>query len=282
MFNIFRDSLFNPKGLVKYANKNGFLVFLYFLILTLLMSAGTIISIVSFENSSMTEETTGCHIVDESFVCDGDEYDVDNLFFLYGFRVYFLPEDVPVSSIANFDNQSIVFQDNSLSIHLNGSEFYNFNYISLYELDGIEDAMSTLSTFFLIGGIAGAIIQNIFLMLVIIFISSLAFLKFRKEIKYKKIFKLIVFAVTPLTLLFMFYSLLNFSDIIFFILMFLAYRSIFALQKELFYQKVLRDHKSNQVNDNNEDIIESYKFEDIDQEDVDQEDDKDSKDDELD
>ncbi|MCK5732241.1 MAG: hypothetical protein KAH13_04420, partial [Tenericutes bacterium] len=200
MFNIFRDSLFNPKGLVKYVNKNGFIVFLYFLIMTLFMSAGAIITIVSFDNSTLTEETTGCHIVDESFVCDGDEYSVDNLFFLYGFRVYLLPEDIPVSSITNFDNQSIVFQDNSLSIHLNGNEFYNFNYLSLYELNSMEDAMSTLSTFFLIGGIGAAIIQNIFLLLVIIFISTLAFLKFRKEIKYRKIFKLLVFAVTPLTL----------------------------------------------------------------------------------
>ena len=61
--------------------------------------------------------------------------------------------------------------------------------------------------------------------------------------------------------------------------MFFAYRSIFTLQRELFYRQALRAQKNNPLSDDNEDIVESYRFEDIEQEDVEESDEEDSEDD---
>ena len=87
MFNIFADSLFNPKGLVKYVNKKGIFVFFYLLIMAIFLSAGSLINFFSSNNSAITEETTGCRLVNQAVVCDGDNYDIENTFYMYGFNV---------------------------------------------------------------------------------------------------------------------------------------------------------------------------------------------------
>jgi hypothetical protein len=48
--------------------------------------------------------------------------------------------------------------------------------------------------------------------------------------------KLVIFAISPFAVLMTFYNLINFDDLWFFILMLIAYRSVFMLQRELYYQ----------------------------------------------
>lgn len=279
MFNIFKDSLFDPKGLVKYTNKKGFFVFIYFLILALFMSSGAIVNIIKTNNSVFSDEITGCRIVDDSLVCDGDNYDSDNLFYLSGFRVYFLAEADTIDDITDFDFQSIVIQEDNIGIYIGESNLYRINFLSLYEFDNITDLMDSLGNFILIGFISGVIIQNIILLFVIVLISSLAFIRFRKEIKYRKILKLCIFAITPLAILFTFYGLFPISDIIFFILLFLAYRPIFSLQREIMSRQAIRKFNEQQRQDDNpysdDDVVESYKYDEVESEDVDDSDNED-------
>lgn len=275
MFNIFADSLFNPKGLVKYVNKKGFFIFIYLFLMALLMSIGMIVAIVRYDNSVISEETTGCRIDNYSLVCDGDNYDVNDIFNAYGFRVYFLDSTTDPEDIANMNDNSMFLKGDNMEIYINGQQFYSLPMLSVYEINNMTELNDMLATFFLIGGIIGSIIQNFLLILAIALLSSLAFLRFRKEIQYKKIFKLVVFAVTPLAVLFTFYNLLQFNDLVFFILMFIAYRSIFVLQRQLYYQLALRQYQNQQPEQNQEDVVESYHYDDIEQEDVEEEDEDD-------
>lgn len=270
MFNIFKDSLFDPKGLVKYVNKKGFFVFIYFIILAIFMSAGPIVNIAKQSNSTFTEENTGCTIVNESVVCNGDNYDIDNVFYLNGFRVFFLNESDTIDVIDDLGMQSVVIQGESLSIYFGDTSYYQFDFFDLYDVETIEEGMDSLASFFLIGGIVGVVIQNIVLLLVVVLISSLAFLRFRKEIRYRKIFKLVIFAVTPLAVLFTFYGLFDINEIVFFILMFIAYRPIFTLQREILSRSAIRSYnKQHQQDSNNmDDVVESYKYDEVETEDV--------------
>ncbi|XFA99688.1 DUF1189 family protein [Candidatus Izemoplasma sp. B36] len=276
MFNIFKDSLFDPKGLVKYVNKKGFFVFIYYIILAIFMSAGPIVNIAKQVNSTFSEENTGCSIVNESVVCSGDNYDIDNVFYLSGFRVFFLNESDTIDVIDDLGLQSVVIQGKSLSIYFGDTNYYQFDFFDLYDVESIEEGMDSLASFFLIGGIAGVVIQNIVLLLVVVLISSLAFLRFRKEIRYRKIFKLVIFAVTPLAVLFTFYGLFDINEIVFFILMFIAYRPIFTLQREILSRSAIRNYNKQheQEPNNGDDVVESYKYDEVETEDVEDSDDE--------
>ena len=277
MFNIFKDSLFDPRSLVKYANKKGFFVFFYFLILAILMSAGPIVNIIKQTNSVFTEENTGCSIVDGNLVCDGENYDKENIFYLNGFRVYFLNETDSATDLGDIDFQSVIIQEDSVGIYIGEANLYEINFLSIYDIETIPDLMDSLGNFFLIGWISGVIIQNLVLLLVIVLISSLAFIRFKREIKYRKILKLCIFAVTPLAILFTFYGLFAINEIIFFILMFIAYRPIFTLQREIMNRAALRkfneqQNQSDFQKQNDDDIVESYKYDEVDSEDIDDQD----------
>ena len=277
MFNIFANSLFNPKGLVRYVNKKGFFIFIYLLMMALLMSIGMIVSIVGYDNSLISEETTGCRIDDYSLVCDGDNYDVNDIFYAYGFRVYFLDDATEIADITNMNSNSMFLKGMDMEIYINGQQFYSLPLLAVYEIETMTELNDMLASFFLAGGIIGSIVQNFLLILAIALLSSLAFLRFKKEIQYKKIFKLVVFAVTPLAVLFTFYNLLQFGDLIFFILMFFSYRTIFVLQRELYYQLAIRQYQNHQPENTSDDVVESYNYDDIEQEDAD-EDDEDNRD----
>jgi hypothetical protein len=101
-------------------------------------------------------------------------------------------------------------------------------------------------------GITLGVLSNLFILLFIILISTIPFLRFKTHIKYGKIFKLLTFAASPMAFLFAIYNLLNFDVFIFFILMLFAYRTVFTLQKEMYFRVM----KTQNINIENEEIIE--------------------------
>lgn len=268
MFNIFADSLFNPKGLVKYVNKKGIFVFFYLLIMAIFMSAGAFVTFFASPNSTITDETTGCRVENQSVVCDGDNYSVDNTFYLYGFEVYLLDDSTEIADITNLTEASIIIKEDTMKILVGNQEISSLNMFSgNYGVTNLSEGIKTIQTSILITSVTVSILSNLALILVIVLFSSITFLRYKKFIQYRKLFKLVVYAITPVVVLLTLYNLLHFSDIIFFILMFISYRSIFTLQRELYYQTAIRKFQEDQPDGV---VVESYRKEDIDEEDEDE------------
>ncbi|MDD5293968.1 MAG: hypothetical protein PHW40_06620, partial [Candidatus Izemoplasmatales bacterium] len=88
MYHVMKDSLFQPRELLKYRNKSGWYAFFYLLLLALFVSVGSIVFYAGYKtNSTLTSETTGCAIVNETLVCDGENYAPSNRFNLYGYAL---------------------------------------------------------------------------------------------------------------------------------------------------------------------------------------------------
>ncbi|MFO7969251.1 MAG: hypothetical protein ACQERX_00105 [Bacillota bacterium] len=269
MYNIIRESIVNPKGIIKYHSKSGWFVFLYIFIMALLLSLGSIVVLLAYNNPTLNESNTGCVIEQGDFVCT-NEGEIETEIDIYGIPVYFLGEEQEISEIPTEElSAGIAIKDNFAYYVMNNYRSVGFD---ISEYDTFSGLAKFLKTPILIGGIFFAFLQNVVVMLFIILISTLPFLRFRKEIRYRKIFKMITFASTPIAILLTIYNLLNFHIIIFFILMFLAYRSIFVLQKELYYRSSIRkryqNNKQNKTEDDNKDDIINQEEEDdiIDQE----------------
>ncbi|MCF7923888.1 MAG: DUF1189 domain-containing protein [Candidatus Izimaplasma sp.] len=250
MYNIIRESIFNPKGIIKYHNKKGWFVFLYLFIMIFLLSLGSIVVLIAYENPTLNESSTGCVINSGEFVCSNEgeiETDID----LYGIPVYFLGENQDVNNVPlDETGAAIAIKDNYAYYVLSNFRSTGFD---ISEYNTFSELSKFLRTPILIGGIVFAFLQNLVIMLFIILVSTLPFLRFRKEIRYRKIFKMVTFAATPIAILLTIYNLLHFHMIIFFVLMFIAYRSVFTLQKELYYRSVIKDRYRENQKKNSED-----------------------------
>lgn len=278
MFNILHDSIFNPKGLVKQVNRSGWFIFLYLIVMAIFMSLGSFVAYFSYDNSLITSETTGCSLVNHELVCDGENYDLENMFYIYGTRVFFLDKDASITDLSDIGESSIIIQGDSVTLYFNNSPLASEALFSTeYGILTFEEGITTLENFFLITSIVTNLLSNLFLIIMIILISTLMFIRYRKEIKYRKIFKLVTFAVTPVALLITFYNLLQFDSIIFFVLAFFAYRTLFNLNRQLYIQILSRKYAESQQN---EDVIESIDHDDVDSQDVfeDEDDDNDEDD----
>ncbi len=261
MFKILQDSLFNPKGLIKQVNRSGWFVFLHIMVMAIFMSIGPFVARASQEDSLMNYETTGCRLEDSVIVCDGENYDVENLFYIQGIRVYFLQQDISADDIQIQEQISVVIQGTTVKMYLGKVQMGDLKvFSSNYELASMEEGIDTLGTALLVTTIFSDILGNLLLIIMIIFISTLMFLRYKKEINFKKIFKLVTFAVTPVALLITFFNLLAFDSIIFFILTIIAYRTLFILNKELYLQIILRKINGQAKKD---DVVGTYKGEDF-------------------
>ena len=268
MFKILQDSIFNPKGLVKQVNRSGWFVFLYLVIMALFMSIGMFALYLSYDNPTINEETTGCSLVDNSIVCDGDNYDIDNLFYVYGTRVYFLEEDSTVNDIPNMEIDSLVIQGDSIGLYLNKSLIGSLSIFSAeYGFTTLSEAFSSVLSILLVTSLVSNFLMSLLLIIAVALISTIMFSRYRKFIPYKKLFKLTVFAITPVALLITFYNMLQFNMIIFFILSIVAYRTLFILNKQLYMQMMLR--KMQQEQEGRQTEIESFEKDDSNEEDED-------------
>ncbi|MDY0317203.1 MAG: hypothetical protein RBQ64_01335 [Candidatus Izemoplasmatales bacterium] len=252
MFEVFANSIVNPKQIINYHNKKGGFVFLYILILVLLMSISTFVFYISNKPIIPNEQDTGCEIVGSNLMCSAENYDPKESFEIYDFEVYLLNEGITLSEAGNLSDFAIVIQGSNLRVFIGGQSISSIAFLSLYDVGSIEMMFTSLSTSILTAGIIMGIFSNVFIILFIILISTIPFLRFKRLISYKKIFKMLTFASTPMAFLFAIYNLLNFDTIIFFILMMFAYRSVFTLQKELHFRVLNREGNYQQSQDNEE------------------------------
>jgi len=243
MYNIIRESIINPKGLIKYHSKKGWFVTLYILFLAVLLSISMFVFLLAYDNPVVNNQTTSCEVVDNTFVCQEND-NLNTEFNVYGVPMYFLTEaqDVRDVDIEELDVAIIVQGDQA---------FYRFGTSTMTALDisgyeSVSDFYNGIKTTIALSMIIFTILQNIAIMLFIILVSTIPFLRFRKEIRYKKIFKMVTFAATPIAILLLINNMLNFGTLIFFILMFLGYRSIFSLQKELYVRSMIKKQRENQ------------------------------------
>lgn len=238
MYGLIRDSLFTPKNLLKYRNKSGFFTFIYIFLLTTLVSIGGMVYYFSYTgNSVITEETTGCSLVSESMVCAGAAHDPDQIYALYGFSVYFMND---TETITDPTEERIVFKGNTI--------IFTSKQIGTVQMDATQVIAVSASFSEFISAFASTIrfmqvmvlfLSNMILILFVSLLGTIPFFRLKKFIEYKKIFKLVVFAMTPFSVLLTFYNLLELPDILVVILMFFSYRSLFVLQRVLTEQTFL-------------------------------------------
>ncbi len=242
MYNIAKDSLFQPRRLLDYRNKSGWFTTFYLLVLTLLVSLGAIIHYGWYQNNTViTTETTGCSLTVSGLTCSGTVYDSHNKFHLYGYSVHFLRTGAAAETIVeDMDSRSLVFQDKMMYLYISGQREAEFPVFSQFAGSvSFDRFFESMRTGLLIGLLGFHMLGNVALLLLIGLISTFPFIRLKKHIRYKTIFKLVIFALTPIALLMTFYNLLEFSDIIFFILMFFCYRSLYLLQRELHFQTMI-------------------------------------------
>lgn len=131
-----------------------------------------------------------------------------------------------------------------MALYLNGEKQTELPIFSDSSASITFDAFfQAMETGLQIGLILIHILGNLALLLLIGLISTLPFIRIRKFIPYKTIFKLVIFALTPVALLMTLYNLLDFPEIMFFILLFIGYRSIYLMQRELQYQTMIHLEK---------------------------------------
>lgn len=238
MYNIIRESITAPKEIIKYHSKKGWFVFFYMLFFTILLSLDIIVLLIATNNPMVNEETTNCQVVDGSFECSERLIESQD-YSAYGIPIYFLSDNQEITDITDND-YVIVVKDQSMTYRFGSTQFYQMD-ISSFK--SVSDLYDFIKTTVVVPLIIATILQNILIIIFIVLISTLPFLRFRKEIRYKKIFKMVTFAATPIFIVLSINNLLELDMIIFFVVMFLAYRSIFVLQKELYVRSMMRKQK---------------------------------------
>lgn len=274
MYNIAKDSLFQPRLLLKYRNKSGFFTFLYLLVLGLFLSIGAIVYYAGYKtNSVLTPETTGCDLVGGELVCSGGEYDPLNRYNLYDYSVYFLNAEENLAILnSQLTGQVMVLQGSDVHFFLSGVLISTLPIIPADSTLNLTDFFDTLQTAMVVTVLIVNYLGNLLLLVFLSLISTLPFLRLKKFIPYKKIYRLVIFAITPLAILLTFYYLVDLPELLFFLLMFLGYRSVFILQKELTYQTLAHlQNLSDNVMEGEYKVVEEEQAEEDDTQDEDDE-----------
>lgn len=243
MYNIIRESISAPKSLIKYHSKKGWFVFLYILVFAMLLSLNVYLLLIANDNPTVNNATTNCVVEDGSFQCQETALE-DQYYSAYGVRLFFLSDNQAVDDV-QIDglDYAFVVKDDTAHYLLGDRTVFEMN---ISNFDSVGDYYATIKTSIAISLVLFSLVQNIGIILFITLISTLPFLRFRKEIRYRKIFKMVVFAATPIYLVLTINNLLNFNTFVFFVVMFIAYRSIFLLQKELYIRSIIRKQRQNQ------------------------------------
>ncbi|MDY0138398.1 MAG: hypothetical protein RBR50_01750 [Candidatus Izemoplasmatales bacterium] len=259
MFEVFSNSIVYPQKIVNYHNKKGGFVFLYILLLVLLMSISVLVFYLSSKPDVITEANSGCSISEGTIVCTGDNYDMNNYYNVYGFPIYILSEEDDYLDVQDRQALAIVLQGQGMNFYVGTQKVSSMNMFNSYEFSNLEEGISVLTTSLIVVDVFIKVIYNALVLLFIILISTIPFIRFKKFISYKKIFKMLTFASTPMAFLFAIYNLLNFDMLIFFILMMVAYRSVFVLQRELHFRIIGHAQyyqQQSQENDFENDVVE--------------------------
>ncbi len=237
MYNIMKDSIAAPRSLLKYRNKSGWFVFFYLFVLSLAVSIGNIIYYVKMPSPEVVNSTeTGCTILNNEISCTGDQYDITQEYTLYGYPVFFMDGDDSVEMIGAMPDQSLVFQGTWMHLYLGSESIQSLDLSPIMALKDFNGTILYLANIILVMSLILSFLGNVVMLLFVTLISTVPFLRLKRFISYKKIFKLVLFAITPFAILMTFYNLIGFPDIVLFVLMFVAYRSVLILQRELYFQ----------------------------------------------
>jgi len=249
MFKIFRDSLFDPKKILNYQNRSLGFAFLYLFILSIFISAAGIVYYVSYDNTVISTETTGCtYDTTNGFVCDrtisdiyifNDTAQVNQLnetYDIYGYQFYFLNEDETVNDIYNMTSGvSFVGQGHDFVVYDGTTAVAS---VPLTTLDNYVTSFDELMSYMKSNLIVASVLMNIIINFIIIIfftlISTITFSLFKKSLGYKKVFTLSAFAITPTAAVLAFNDLIGFGDVIFVLLLIASYYSISILRRQLF------------------------------------------------
>jgi hypothetical protein len=260
MLEIFTNSILYPKTIVNYHNKKGGFIFLYLLVLITMMTISTFVFYISYKKPVIDYDNFTCAIAQGKILCD-ESHDVNDSLDIYDFDLYLLNENQSISDISSLSDFALVVQETSLSVVVANRQMSNINLLAGTNIDSLAEVVRVLEISVIIAGSFMGLLSNTLIIMFIILISTIPFIRFKKDISYKKIFKMVVFATTPMAFLFTIYNLVNFTDIIFFILMFVAYRSVFALQRELYFRTLM---KTSYHGNQEEEVVE----EEIDEDDI--------------
>lgn len=232
MYQIFVDSLLYPKNLLEHRNRGGWFTFFYLFLLTILVSTSTFVYVFGYSNNSeFTEEATSCSFVENKIACQST---VDQPFHLYGVSIYLLNETD--SFPTTIDAEALIFQGSQMIFYTGGSSNFSLPIPQPFQGMGFDAFFASFVNGMKLSLIIQGLFSNLTFLLFIGLISSLSFIRLKAFIPYKKMFKLIIFALTPVAVLLTFYNLLNLPDVLLLLLLFLGYRSIFVLQRTLFFQ----------------------------------------------
>jgi len=260
MFNILHDSIFNPKALVKQVNRSGWFIFLYVIIMAVFMTLGPAVSYIRYDNSNFDYENTGCQLQENLVVCDGENYDPEALYYISDIKVYLLDVDMEFTSMAVPNQAAILVQGDSISLYFGLMQISSAPIFGTdFEFTTIEEGIAMFSNVILLANIVASFINNLIVIILITLISTLMFMRYRKEIRYSKLFKLTAMAITPVALLITFYNIVVFDDWLFFALGFFAYIPMFRLNRELFYQSMMRKYQ-----DEHGEVVESINNDELD------------------
>ena len=256
MFEIFANSIVYPKNIINYHKKKGGFVFLYILILVVLMTLSTIVFFISHKPQIINEANTGCEIIENNLICTGENYDINNSFEMYDFDIHFISETDQISDITNRDVLSIVVQGSTLNVFVGERTINSVEFLTTYDLNSLQEVVGILKYSVIFAGVFLGLLSNAFILIFIILISTIPFMRFKQYISYKKLFKMLTFAATPMAFLFAVYNLINFDMIIFFILMLFAYRSVFTLQREIQFRLINKSNGGERTEQENIDDLE--------------------------
>jgi len=262
-----KDSLFEPKKILQYRNKSGWYAFLYFLILALFMTIGYIAFYIGYDgNSVITSDTTGCELSSTGVECLSSDFDFQTEYNLYGISIYFLNETDQFQDIVFIGDSSLVFQGNSVTLFSSSTQRITFpNLTTLSQSNTFDQFFSTFKTALLVTSILVGFLTNLILLLFVSLVSTIPFLRLKKFIRFKKLYILVIFAITPIAILMTFYNIIPINNVLFFVLMIIGYRSLYILQRELFTTTFL--HLQNQQQEQDDNIIDSsYTVTDVEEE----------------
>ena len=186
--------------------------------------------------SLITSESTSCFYQNEGLVCNGETYSPSEEYNIYGFTTFFLDSNDSTSEIGIMPDQSMVFSNKSLTFYQGNQVLSTIDISTIIETDGFNGAVIFVGKILLVMSLILSFLGNMLMLLVVALISTIPFFRLKRFIPYRKIYKLVIFAISPFAVLMTFYNLINFDQWIFFILMLVAYRSVFQLQRELYFQ----------------------------------------------
>lgn len=234
MYGLLRDSILFPQNLLAYRNKRFWFIFVYVLILSALVSMPIIIRVAGYSgNSDISTALTGCSVTEGSLVCEGTAYDPDRAYAFFGYSAYFVnPGDMISEPAAN----RLVFQGDRMYLYMDGVQTVRANVSSLLVLtsatsfDGMMAGFESLVRYL---SAPYAIFGTLILLLSFALLGTLFFSRLFAFVRFAVIYKLVLFAMTPVALFLLFNNLLALDPILFWVLLFISYRSVFVLQQVL-------------------------------------------------